>query len=94
MKVEKENKVKIAYLQIRIINYCTIVCHYLDEKNKKTVMKTDDIYSSDEDGPEKTSKTQKKDEIWKVDDVYQTSSSDDDDDDSHDDSHNRRLRSR
>ncbi|CAF4606654.1 unnamed protein product [Rotaria sp. Silwood1] len=69
-----------------------------DEKNKKSVIKSDDVSSSDEDGPEKSTKTNQKDEIWKVDDVYQTSSSDndndDDDDDNHGNSNNRRLRSR
>ncbi|CAF0858845.1 unnamed protein product, partial [Rotaria sordida] len=68
------------------------------EKHKKSIIKSDDISSSDEDNPEKSTKTNKKDEIWKVDDVYQTSSSDDDndddDDDNHGNSHNRRLRSR
>ena len=65
-----------------------------------SLLKSDDISSSDEDSLEKSIKTNKKDEIWKVDDVYQTSSSGDDDDEDEDDdesrnhSRNRRLRSR
>lgn len=67
----------------------------LDEKNRKTKVQSDDLSSSDEDTPEKSTKANK-DEIWKVTDVYQTSSSDDDDDgnDDHEHSRNRRLRSR
>jgi hypothetical protein len=70
---------------------------FLDEKTKKHVSKSDDFSSSDEDAPEKSNKTNEKDEIWKVNDVYQTSSSEDDDeddDDSRGNSRKRRLRSR
>ncbi|CAF1067804.1 unnamed protein product [Adineta steineri] len=64
-----------------------------DERIKKTSIKPEDASSSDEDNPDKSSKTNEKDEKWKVTDVYQTSSEDDDDDD--DDSRDkRRARSR
>ncbi|CAF4010981.1 unnamed protein product [Rotaria magnacalcarata] len=62
-----------------------------DDKHRKSVVKSDDVSSSDEDSPVKPTKTNNKDEIWKVDDVFPTSSSDDDDDDdSRGDSHHRR----
>ncbi|CAF5161965.1 unnamed protein product, partial [Rotaria magnacalcarata] len=61
------------------------------DKHRKSVVKSDDVSSSDEDSPVKPTKTNNKDEIWKVDDVFPTSSSDDDDDDdSRGDSHHRR----
>jgi hypothetical protein len=69
----------------------------LDEKHKKSILKSNDASSSDEDNPDKATKNNDKDQKWKVTDVYQTSSSDDDDDDDDDSrghSHNRRLRSR
>jgi hypothetical protein len=70
---------------------------FLDDKTKKSIIKSEDASSSDEDNPEKSTKTNGKDEIWKVTDVYQTSSDDDDDEDDNDNrtnSHSRRLRSR
>ena len=66
------------------------------EKERKSVIKSDDLSSSDDDGPaENSAKSKVKDEIWNVKDVYRTSSSEGEDDDDDDDrSRNRRLRSR
>lgn len=59
------------------------------------MIKADDLSSSDDDAVgESAPKSRGKDEIWKVDDVFETSSSDADDDDDRSRSGNRRLRSR
>ena len=96
-KVDERNKVKISpFVSSRPR---TNVFPFGKEKDRKSTIKSDDLSSSDDDGPAETSaKSKVKDEIWNVKDVYRTSSSegedDDDDDDDDDRSRNRRLRSR
>jgi hypothetical protein len=80
------------------VDKCSIdFFRFLVDKSKHSLAKSDDLTSSDDEAVDVSKNVNEKDEIWKVTDVYETSSSEDggdDDDDSQERSRQHRIRSR